>query len=420
MKLLIKEGPNSGQELDVDSEVVVGRDPASASLVIEDPEASRRHASLTPGGSGVTVEDLGSTNGTYVNGERLESARDASEGDEIRIGNTVLAVHGAIEATRVSAIPEPADSGATAVSPIPDSPAEPEPVAASGPPEPPAAYEPPAAPEPPGPPPAAQPPAAPPGPPAFAEQPPGPPPPPGGGSAPPSPGAGQGFGSPGQEAPPAQPPDQAPPGAPPSSYPPVAYGGGGGDGYPVDFDVPYPSDGIDRWRPFLHGILVFPHAVVLFFILIGVLFASIGAWFAILFTGKYPPGIFNFILGFYRWQNRVTAYNNFMVDKYPPFTMDEDPQYPVRTRIDYPPDGKIARWRVFVAGIMAFPHYIVLLFLVIAQMVVFLVAFVAVTITRKWPEGLFKFALGVNRWSMRVGAYTYWMTEEYPPFRLEP
>ena len=416
MKLLIKEGPNSGQELDVEGEVVVGRDPAAASLVIEDPEASRRHASLTPGGSGVKVEDLGSTNGTYVNGERLESPRDASEGDEIRIGNTVLAVHGAIEATRVSPIPEPVDSGATAVSPIPDAPADepavPEPVAASGPPEPPAASEPP------GPPPAAAPQAVPPAPPAFAEQPSGPPPTPGSGSPPPAPGAGQGLGSPGQEGPPAQqPPPAAPPGAPPS-YPPVQYGGDGG--YPIDLDIPYPRDGIDRWRPFFHGFLLFPHLIVLVFVWIGVLFASIGAWFGILFTGKYPPGIFNFIVGFYRWQNRVTAYNNFMVDKYPPFSMDEDPQYPVRTRIDYPPDGKIARWRVFVAAFMAFPHFIVLMFLGIAQFVVFVVAFFAVLFTRQWPEGLFKFALGVNRWGMRVGAYTYWMTEEYPPFRLEP
>lgn len=411
MKLLIKAGPNSGQELDVDAEVVVGRDPAAATLVIEDPEASRRHASLTPGGSGVTVADLGSTNGTYVNGERLESPRDASEGDEIRIGNTVLAVHGAIEATRISEIPPAADPDATAIgSSVPDAPPpapdpEPEPVAASGPPEPPASPQ--------------APPAMPPAPPAFAQQPPGgAPPPPGSGSPPPG-GAGQGAGSPGQGAPPTtdQPPPSAPPGAPPA-YPPVQYGGDGG--YPIDYDAPYPSEGIDRWRPFFHGFLLIPHFFALFFVFIGVMFALIGAWFAILFTGKYPPGIFNFIVGAFRWSNRVTTYSNFMNDKYPPFTMDEDPAYPTRTRIDYPPEGKIARWRVFVQGLMAFPHLIVLFFIGIAQAFVIFIAFFAVLFTRKWPEGLFKFMVGATRWGLRVSAYAYWMTEQYPPFQLEP
>src|SRR5918997_1222109 len=135
MKIAIKQGPSAGRELDVDSPTVIGRDPAGAQLVIDDPEASRRHASLTPSGSGATVEDLGSTNGTFVNGQRISGAQEAGAGDEIRIGTTVLEVQSAVEVTRMASIPEPADPDATAIgSPVPDA----EPAAGVDAPEPPA------------------------------------------------------------------------------------------------------------------------------------------------------------------------------------------------------------------------------------------------------------------------------------------
>jgi hypothetical protein len=185
MKISIKEGPSAGRELDVDGPTVVGRDPAGAQLVIDDPEASRRHASLEPSGTGLTVEDLGSTNGTFVNGQRLTAAQDAGPGDEIRIGTTVLEVQSAADVTRMASIPEPADADATAIgSAVPDAPAEP--VGAGLPPDPPppdhqpgpAAWEEPTETAPP--------------PPDF-----GTPPPPAG-APPPPPGAGQGYGAPEQ------------------------------------------------------------------------------------------------------------------------------------------------------------------------------------------------------------------------------
>jgi len=106
-KLQIIEGPNVGRELDIDAAAVVGRDPGSADLVLEDPEASRRHATLTPDTPGLTVEDLGSTNGTFVNGERIVGTRTLVPGDQVRIGNTVLEVQnlGTAE-TRVAGMPE--------------------------------------------------------------------------------------------------------------------------------------------------------------------------------------------------------------------------------------------------------------------------------------------------------------------------
>jgi hypothetical protein len=206
MKLVIKEGPDAGRELDVEEALVVGRDPESAGVVIDDPEASRRHASLTPGGSGVAVEDLGSTNGTFVNGQRVEGTVDAGAGDEIQIGTTVLVVQSAVEVTRMSEIPEPppAEPDATAFdAPVPEPPApEPEPEPEPPAPESPAYDEPTAPPPPPAPggPPGAGPPEALPGTPPPPSSPPPPPAdfPPSG--PPPPPGAGQGFGAPPQGA----------------------------------------------------------------------------------------------------------------------------------------------------------------------------------------------------------------------------
>jgi hypothetical protein len=232
--------------------------------VIDDPEASRRHASVSPGGAGAVVEDLGSTNGTFVNGERLEGSREIGADDEIRIGNTVIVVEGVVDVTRMAAIPEPpSDPDATAMgdAPAPSGPPVDEPTEAPAMPEPPApepvgagpsdagpqsppppAFDPaggpppigdppPAAPqsepgaaEPPpplgppepasAPPPPPEPPAAPP-PPPMGGPPPGPPPGP--------PGVGQGYGAPPQQAYQTGPP---PLGAPGGAMAPPGYATG--------------------------------------------------------------------------------------------------------------------------------------------------------------------------------------------------
>lgn len=92
LKLQIIEGPNAGQELELDGPGVIGRDPAKSHLLLEDPEASRRHASLIPEGQSLNVEDLGSTNGTFVNGQRIADATVLVAGDRLRIGTSVLEV----------------------------------------------------------------------------------------------------------------------------------------------------------------------------------------------------------------------------------------------------------------------------------------------------------------------------------------
>jgi hypothetical protein len=92
----------------------------------------------------------------------------------------------------------------------------------------------------------------------------------------------------------------------------------------VHLDFPYPDakHGLNRWLPLVKWFLAIPHYIVLFFLYIAVFFAVIAAWFAILFTGQYPRGIFGFVEGVTRWQNRVIGYAYILVtDEYPPFRL---------------------------------------------------------------------------------------------------
>jgi hypothetical protein len=92
----------------------------------------------------------------------------------------------------------------------------------------------------------------------------------------------------------------------------------------VALDFPYPDakDGLNRWLPLVKWLLAIPHYIVLFFLWIGAFFAVVFAWFAILFTGRYPRGLFDFVVGVTRWHVRVVAYAFALVtDEYPPFRL---------------------------------------------------------------------------------------------------
>jgi len=94
----------------------------------------------------------------------------------------------------------------------------------------------------------------------------------------------------------------------------------------VHLDYPYPGTeaNVSRWLPLVKWLLAIPHYIVLAILSIGVLFAAIFAWFAILFTGRYPRGLFDFVEGVLRWHNRVVGYTATLVtDRYPPFRLRE-------------------------------------------------------------------------------------------------
>jgi hypothetical protein len=110
-----------------------------------------------------------------------------------------------------------------------------------------------------------------------------------------------------------------------------AYGALLNDKYPstdeeqyVKLELEYPDakDGLNRWLPLVKWLLAIPHYVVLFFLTVGAIIAVIAAWFSILFTGRYPRALFDYVVGVMRWSNRVTAYAFVLAtDDYPPFRL---------------------------------------------------------------------------------------------------
>lgn len=137
----------------------------------------------------------------------------------------------------------------------------------------------------------------------------------------------------------------------------------------------------------------------------------------ILFRQRYPRWWFDFALELARFEGRIGAYAGLLTDQYP---STEDEQS-VHLELDYPDAANdLNRWLPLVKWLLAIPHYIVLFFLVIGVLFSVIFAWFAILFTGRYPEGLFKFVVGVGRWALRVQAYAFLMlTDTYPPFSLD-
>jgi hypothetical protein len=183
--------------------------------------------------------------------------------------------------------------------------------------------------------------------------------------------------------------------------------------YPVRVDVEY-ADRLSRLLIFVKWLLAFPHYIALFFLAIGAYVVLIISWFATIITGSYPVGMFNYMVGVLRWGVRVSAYVLLMTDRYPPFSLEDDPSYPVRVEIDYP--ERIARWRPLLNWLLVIPVALVAAVIGIIAYICVFIAWFAILITGRMPQGMFDPILYWFRWSTRTAAFEYWMTEQYPPF----
>ena len=183
--------------------------------------------------------------------------------------------------------------------------------------------------------------------------------------------------------------------------------------YPLQLEIDYP-DRLSRLLIFVKWLLLIPHYIALLVLGIGAYVVWIISFFAVLITGSYPAGMFNYMVGVYRWTARVNAYQFFITDAYPPFTLEDDPNYPVRVQMPYP--ETIARWRPLVNWLLGIPAILGLLVLGIAAYVGIFLSWFVILITGRIPEGLFDLTGVFIRWQLRVNVYIYWMTETYPPF----
>lgn len=204
--------------------------------------------------------------------------------------------------------------------------------------------------------------------------------------------------------------------------------------YPVRADGQLDPQ-LSRWLWLFKWFLGIPHFVVLAFLWLAFLAVSVIAFFAILFTGRYPRAMFEFNVGVLRWSWRVSyyAYGALGTDQYPPFTLAEVPDYPAGLEIPYP--ERLSRGLVLVKWwLLAIPHYLIVGVLVGGAWIVageeawggpgligilVLIAGIALAVTGRYPRGLFDLIMGLNRWVLRVAAYAGLMRDEYPPFRLD-
>jgi Domain of unknown function (DUF4389) len=207
--------------------------------------------------------------------------------------------------------------------------------------------------------------------------------------------------------------------------------------YPVRVEADPPPDGLSRWLWLVKWVLVIPHALALVVLWLGLLVVTLIAFFAMLFTGRYPRWIFDYNLGVLRWTWRVGfySYSALGTDRYPPFTLGEAPEYPARLAIDYPDRQRrglplIGWWllgipQYVIAGILAGgaglgwagPHWNIA-FAGLIGILVF-VAAVVLLVRGVYPRNVFDLVVGLNRWVVRVGSFALFLTPEYPPFRLD-
>ncbi|HEY8546960.1 MAG TPA: DUF4389 domain-containing protein, partial [Acidimicrobiales bacterium] len=212
----------------------------------------------------------------------------------------------------------------------------------------------------------------------------------------------------------------------PAATEPLGFGGGAdvaadvGETPPTAGPAPPPSppvtvrarldEPLHRWLWLVKWILVIPHIVVLVVLWIAFLVLTFIAGVAIVFTGRYPRGIFDFNLGVMRWSWRVQLYAfTLTTDRYPPFTLDAVPDYPAELDIAYP--ESLSRGLVWVKWwLLAIPHYVLVgIFLGgprlgLGGLVGFLalVAGVHLAIGRRYPTSIFDFVMGMHRWAWRV------------------
>lgn len=172
-----------------------------------------------------------------------------------------------------------------------------------------------------------------------------------------------------------------------------------------------------RLTTFFRWILAIPHFIVLSVWGVAAFFAVIIAWFALVLTGRYPQGLYDFVAGLLRYSTAVYGYVAFLTDQYPPFSADTD-NYPVRLRVP-PPKPEYDRLKAAFRIILAIPVLIVAYAMQVVWEVGAFISWFAILILGRQPKGLQDMIVLGLSYQQRAYAYVMLVTEDWPPF-LDP
>jgi hypothetical protein len=186
---------------------------------------------------------------------------------------------------------------------------------------------------------------------------------------------------------------------------------------------------LSRWLWLVKWLLAIPHVVVLVFLWIAFVILTLVAFVVRLFTGRYPRGIFEFNVGVLRWTWRVSyyAFGALATDRYPPFSLADAPGYRARLSMSYPENAGRRGLPLIGWWILGIPQYVIAGILtgssgvhpISVVGVLVLVAMVLLAVGGSYHRGIFDLVMGFNRWAFRATVFACFMTDEYPPFRLD-
>lgn len=188
--------------------------------------------------------------------------------------------------------------------------------------------------------------------------------------------------------------------------------------YPIVYSAKFEEEGRNRLTALLRWIVVIPWHIVGFFYGIAALIAAVIAWFAILFTGRYPEGLYDFVAGFVRFSARVNSFYYLLTDAWPPFNGASEEGYPVRLGIQ-PPLREYSRLKALFRIIIGIPVYLLLYVMWIIAGVVAILAWLALIFVARLPEGFYKPIRAAMAYQAKATAYFMLLTEDYPPFWTE-
>lgn len=187
--------------------------------------------------------------------------------------------------------------------------------------------------------------------------------------------------------------------------------------YPIGYEVDF-AEQRSRLTTFFRLIMLIPVLLVGMVYGIAAFFTIIAAWFALLFTGRYPEGLYAFNTGVMRYFARMTAYEFLLTDAYPPFDTGEHPEYPVRMPVA-PAKESYSRAKVFFRVILGIPVMLINYALnLLAQVCAFL-AWIVIVFTGKQAKGLQDATRLATAYGARGFGYFALLTEDWPPFSTE-